>query len=451
MKLRFGKIITGTLPKLPKGKLTLGAMPLGKFARGKATGGASGVKKGGAKSMLRGIPVNRATLALGSGAAIFAIGFVMQNFGGHPAADQLRHAEAIARVNAPANTPANTTPPNSKHTADLSTAQVLPQTASVSELTSALGLANVTPTSSAILPDDAPPAALPQDRIAALQIEPEAEPAPLEVALLQDADAPNPFQTSPEDTAGILVAAAAPMQVAPDTAPSSVPSTACDITMTADPAPTAMADLMVTASCLPDARFTLHHNGMMFHALTDANGQSKLRVPALSENAVFIASFANGEGAVAQIDVPTLAFYDRVVVQWHGNAGLGLHALEFGATYFDKGHIFSGAPGNMKDAANGTSGFLSRFGHDTGPAALMAEIYTFPTRTSENDGQIGLSIEAEVTSANCDREIDAQTLQLTPGQALRTNDLTLYMPACDASGDFLVLNNLLQDLKVARN
>jgi hypothetical protein len=30
-------------------------------------------------------------------------------------------------------------------------------------------------------------------------------------------------------------------------------------------------------------------------------------------------------------------------------------------------------------------------------------------------------------------------------------DLTLDIPTCDATGGFLVLKNLLQDLKIARN
>ena len=34
---------------------------------------------------------------------------------------------------------------------------------------------------------------------------------------------------------------------------------------------------------------------------------------------------------------------------------------------------------------------------------------------------------------------------------LRTQDLTLAMPDCQATGDFLVLNNLLENLKIAAN
>ena len=88
---------------------------------------------------------------------------------------------------------------------------------------------------------------------------------------------------------------------------------------------------------------------------------------------------------------------------------------------------------------------------DAGADALMAEVYTFPTLTSDSAGRIGLSVEAEVTAANCGRQIAAQTLQLKPGETLRSRDVTLDMPACDANGDFLVLKNLFEDLKVAAN
>ncbi|MDA7429952.1 hypothetical protein PGB28_15915 [Primorskyibacter aestuariivivens] len=231
----------------------------------------------------------------------------------------------------------------------------------------------------------------------------------------------------------------------------SVPELSCDMTLDAVSAPAATVDLTLSAPCLPNERLTMHHNGMMFTAVTDASGQSRMRVPALSENAVFIVSFTNGEGAVTQIDVPTLEFFDRVVLQWRGKSGLGVHALEFGAEYFGKGHIHAETTGDVAATAKGESGFLMRYGVDAGPEALMAEVYTFPTGTAVRDGRIALSVEAEVTGANCGTKVDAQTLQIRPGEALRTQDLELFVPDCDAVGDFLVLNNLLQDLKVASN
>lgn len=413
--------------KLPIGNLKLGPLAKGAMRIGKTTSKAAPEAAAGpAKPRGKRIPLNKATLAIGSGATIFAIGFVMQNFGDHPAAHKTQDAAAPV-------------------TAEAQALAALPQGVNVDE---------ITPTAAGDIPEnlpgEAPARALPQDRIT-LDMPKGNMPPELELARLEDADTPMPLQTaSAIDLSPVLASVLGNTDAAPDTG-MSTPVLPCEIVLTADPAPAAMVDLTLEASCLPEERFALHHSGMMFHALTDRDGQARLRVPALADNAVFIASFTTGDGAVAQIDVPTLDFYDRVVVQWRGDAGLGLHALEFDAAYFGNGHIHAGARGDLSRATTGTSGVLSRFGDDAGPEALMAEVYTYPSRMSETGGQIDLSVEAEVTAVNCGQEVEAQTLQLKAGESLRTNDLTLYMPACDANGDFLVLKNLLEDLKVAAN
>ena len=47
-------------------------------------------------------------------------------------------------------------------------------------------------------------------------------------------------------------------------------------------------------------------------------------------------------------------------------------------------------------------------------------------------------------------EIEAQSLEIQTDGKVRTQNLTLAVPDCEATGSFLVLNNLLQDLKVAQ-
>ena len=357
------------------------------------SGAAAPAAKGAAKTkrkfaMPRRIPLTKSTLAFGSGVIIFSVGFVLQNFGTHP-------ASSLQDAKRP----------------DVQTAE-LPNT-----LVESADLSAITPTSAGVLPVDRPLPPLPRDSVAVPATETEPGRGVTALAALQDTAVPEPLDP-------------AALEIAPGGAALNTPVLPCEVTMTADPAPAAMVDLIVEAACLSDARFTLHHSGMMFHALTDENGRSSLRVPALAENAVFIASFDNSQGAVAQIEVPT---------------------LEFDATYFGEGHVYSASPGDMSAAASGSSGFLPRFGENAGADALMAEVYTFPTLTSDSAGRIGLSVEAEVTAANCGRQIAAQTLQLKPGETLRSRDVTLDMPACDANGDFLVLKNLFEDLKVAAN
>ncbi len=225
----------------------------------------------------------------------------------------------------------------------------------------------------------------------------------------------------------------------------------CAIEMSALPGPAAMVALSLEASCLPNERVTIHHNGLMFSEMTDDAGALDLIVPALSPRAVFIASFVSGNGAVAQIDVASLKAYDRTVVQWKGNTGLGLHALEFGASYFDKGHIHAQAPGTTTATASGQQGLLVQLGRAELDVPLLAEVYTFPSQMTKTAGEVSLSVEAEVTASNCGRQVDAQTLEVHQSSAIKVQDLTLFMPDCATVGDFLVLKNLVEDLTIAAN
>lgn len=224
---------------------------------------------------------------------------------------------------------------------------------------------------------------------------------------------------------------------------------ACDITMNATPTAGALVDLVLTAPCNASERVTLHHQGLMFTDVLQPDGTLSVSIPALAEQAIFIAAFPSGDGAMATTEVTSLPFYDRVAVQWKGDAGLQLHAREFSAEYFSAGHIWAASAGNLTAAAKGEGGFLTRLGQMDAPDALVAEVYSFPSGTARRAGAVLLSVEAEVMASNCDARIEAQTLEIRDGEPLRTHDLTLEMPGCDTIGDFLVLKNLLEDLTIA--
>ncbi|MHA6324812.1 translocase [Roseivivax sp. CAU 1753] len=223
----------------------------------------------------------------------------------------------------------------------------------------------------------------------------------------------------------------------------------CDIAATAEPTAGALVSLAITAPCHGSERLTVHHSGMMFTATMQPDGSLALVVPALSEQAVFILSYASGDGAVVQTQVSSLAFYDRVALQWRDQSGLQLHAREMGADYFAEGHVWSGARGSIEAAARGEGGFLTRLGDADAPEPLLAEIYSFPAGTARVNGDIALTVEAEVTAANCAGDVEAQMLQLRTGSSLTVQDLTLSMPECDAVGDFLVLDEMVRDIEVA--
>ncbi|MFC6688972.1 hypothetical protein [Jhaorihella thermophila] len=219
--------------------------------------------------------------------------------------------------------------------------------------------------------------------------------------------------------------------------------TDCAVTATAAPGEMATVHLQVQAPCHRGERLTVHHGGMIFSDRTDANGIFAADIPALSERAVFIVAFADGKGAAATTRVQGLNEIDRIVLQWGGQAGFELHAREFGANYGDPGHVWFGYRGD------GAVGRLIRLGNPEVFNAKLADIYSFPAGHAPRAGAVAVSVEAEVTENNCGRDISAQTVELKGGRLRNPRDLMLSMPDCDAVGTFLVLNNLVDDLKIA--
>ena len=225
----------------------------------------------------------------------------------------------------------------------------------------------------------------------------------------------------------------------------------CDPVLVARPRAAAMALVELTAPCAPDQRVTLHHNGLMITESTDSDGKLVTQIPALSSNAVFMAAFDDGATAIARTEITSLDIYDRVVVQWSGPGEMFIHALEFGADYGDDGHIWAKVPKDVQRAVAGIGGFVSLHGKTMPDQDLRAQVYTFPSATTGQTGDIVLTVETEITEQTCGRRIEAKALQITGGGALSVRDLTLDVPDCTAKGDFLVLKNILQDLKIARN
>lgn len=227
------------------------------------------------------------------------------------------------------------------------------------------------------------------------------------------------------------------------------PVNECEISMTADPAAAAMVSVSIKAPCHADTPVTLHHNGLMFTESTDDRGNLRLDVPALAENALFMADFGGTDVAVAATDVSSFIFYDRAVVQWQGQSGLELHAREFSEEYSGPSHVWREAARNTNVAATGKGGMLIRLGNANLPHARLAEIYTYPSLTSDNAGDVLLSVEAQVTTGNCAQDVNAQILQTNGSDRVRVQDVLISVPECDAVGELLVLQNVLDDLKIA--
>lgn len=221
----------------------------------------------------------------------------------------------------------------------------------------------------------------------------------------------------------------------------------CSPQMFATPAPAAFAKLDLVAPCHANAGVTIHHQGMMFSVLTDQDGKLSVLAPALAEEAVFIAAFDSGDGAVATIEVPDLVGYERAVLQWQGETAFAINAFEDGALFGQEGHV-SAVHSRDFAAIDAKQGFLVPLGNPDAPQQLLAEVYTFPVGAKED---VVLSVDASITNSNCNREVTAQSIQISPGSEPEALDLVMIMPSCDSVGDYLVLKNMFKDLTLASN
>jgi len=225
----------------------------------------------------------------------------------------------------------------------------------------------------------------------------------------------------------------------------------CSVALSALPENGAMVHLYLDAPCNRDDRVTIQQGALIFTALTDDDGLYDVSVPALTTAPSFFALFADESGAKAVAEVSDAKNYERVALSWQGDAGLQVHAREFGADYGQSGHVWAQAPRTAAMAIRAQGGYLISLGDSRALNPQMAEVYTFPSASVQKSGAVRLSVEAEITAANCGREVQGLSLQTGSGDRLSMTELTLSIPECDAVGDFLVLNSLLRDLKVARN
>ena len=246
---------------------------------------------------------------------------------------------------------------------------------------------------------------------------------------------PESAKVPPQQQSPVQLAALDP-EAMPDIEPDTNAAVEIDCVpaMTATAGTAATVALSVRAPCHTSASFTVHHQGMMFTATTDDAGAADLSVPALAEVAVLIAAFAS---------------YDRAVLQWQGDKSVMLSAYEGDANFGDDAHIHADNPGDLARLAAAEGGYLVQLGDKTADNPLMAEVYTFPTGMMGDGPDVMLVAEAEITTGNCGQELSAQSIQVSPTGATSALDLTMVMPECDAVGDFLILQNMFEDLTIA--
>ncbi|KMW58972.1 hypothetical protein AIOL_003953 [Candidatus Rhodobacter oscarellae] len=226
----------------------------------------------------------------------------------------------------------------------------------------------------------------------------------------------------------------------------------CGPTLSASPVTeTGKFTMTMMAPCRGDAVVAVRYGPLEFSIRTDELGLAQQMVPAMVGATELSVVFEDGTEAATAIDAENFSGLERVAIVSAAQSGLQLHALEFGAEYGAAGHIWAEAPGDPVLAGLEGSGYLMRLGDPSIEGAQMSEVYTFPASTADAAGTVRISVEAEVTAQNCGAEVAGHTVEPGIDGQPKTVAVTLFVPDCDAVGEFLVLKNLIRDLRIASN
>ncbi|MBV1867621.1 MAG: hypothetical protein KUG69_06910 [Marinosulfonomonas sp.] len=228
-------------------------------------------------------------------------------------------------------------------------------------------------------------------------------------------------------------------------------SSFCEPTLVATAKPGAMMDVALSAPCNPNERIVVGQADLEFSDATGGDGSYFVSIPVMNNFDPISVRFANGSSVEAKPLVQSLELYDRVAITWQGGGIMHIHALENGAEFGSSGHVWSGSPGISNPIGRPTGGFLTSLGNPDVMRPKFAEVYSFPAGHVNQAGAVRLSVEAEVSDITCGKEIVGQTHQISGSGVVNTTQIALTIPACDSVGGFLVLKNLLQDMKIARN
>lgn len=219
----------------------------------------------------------------------------------------------------------------------------------------------------------------------------------------------------------------------------------CNTALTASVESGAMVALSLDAPCNPAETVRVAHVGLTFTAVTDENGRAQLRVPAMARDAEFTASFASGQIQEARVEVFTVDAFSRVALAWQGDAGLNLHAFENDAEFGGHGHVWAGR------SEDGSPATFLEMGEGETLSAAHTQIISFPVDFAKGAPDFEVMIEVEITDTNCGKEVSGRMVELLSDGTAVAESFVVFMPQCDAVGDFVQLKNLTPSLTIAQN
>lgn len=219
----------------------------------------------------------------------------------------------------------------------------------------------------------------------------------------------------------------------------------CEIEISATPTANALVELVIDAPCNSGEEIDIIHSSLSFSEQLGTDGQLMVAVPAMESEAVFRVYFEDGGVEQAEAVVADIDDYTRIALIWQGTTGMQLHALAPGASYGDSGHIWAEQPASP----NAASGFLSVLGSTSDGYA--ADVFTYPAGLRASLDAPSISVEAQVLENTCGTKVEGAITRTNAGARPSTERISIFVPGCEAVGEYLVLKNLPQDLKLARN
>lgn len=211
----------------------------------------------------------------------------------------------------------------------------------------------------------------------------------------------------------------------------------CEPDMRLNPLPEGMVQLQVIAPCQGDGRIVVSHGDLAFSAFLDADGVYQAGIPVLGSDARFYVFLPDDSMLQASAHLPDLGDHHRVVLQWMGDYGVGLHAFHRDAGFGEVGHIFADSPHDPELAA----ARLVMLGDARGPEPMLAQIYSVPV---DQRDAVRLELELAFDQRSCGRDILAHVMQIAPGLEGDLSEVSLAMPDCDAEAGLVILALPLQ-------
>ena len=206
----------------------------------------------------------------------------------------------------------------------------------------------------------------------------------------------------------------------------------CRMTLSAEPRPMATVLLRLDAPCHGGEVVTFQHEALAFTMELDDRGGATARVPAFRVDGDFFAFLPDGEGAMAEANVPTVEELLRVGGVWPATAHAMLRTAE---------------EGEVDGLDDEGGGLLLRLGDGAGPDAIVAEVYQRPMA----NGPIDTAIEFDRDPETCGRSLSATMMRQSGASATVLSSVSARMPDCGIADGDDSLNAALRDPMLAED